>query len=142
MTVLWYGSRKSPKFIRSYRKESLKRFRVELELHAAFLRKHHVCVVQDIPELAFSLLPKHFAFVQWKWRTLGSALEKKYGKQRGRQILSKVRQRSASLHRASRELAKFMPNGYRFRQQMRINKEMQQALDSWHRELSKGLPHE
>lgn len=59
---LWYGSRRSAKFVRSYPKPGVANFRVELELHRGFLRKNGIASIVHLPLLLHILIPDHICF--------------------------------------------------------------------------------
>ena len=56
-----WGTFRSSKVVRSYAKFAILRFRVELQLHARFLRKHGINDAFDFPKLA-TILPRHHIF--------------------------------------------------------------------------------
>ncbi|MGB2891262.1 MAG: hypothetical protein WBC04_26545 [Candidatus Acidiferrales bacterium] len=53
-----WGSRKGPKFVRSYYKQTIGAHRLELELHRRFLRQHGIDHVVDFHRL-IAVLPRH-----------------------------------------------------------------------------------
>jgi len=129
--VLYLGSRKSRKLIRCYRKEALGAFRVELELHSSFLRRHQNTRVEGLAILVPSLCPSHVRFVALDWVRLERYLTKSKG-QRGQAILAGARERAASIHRACRYLRRHgVNNPHRFLVPLRINKQISAALYRW-----------
>lgn len=59
---VWFGSRRSSKFIRAYPKPGIADFRVELEFHRSFLRDHKIASIADLARLAELVNRKHFVF--------------------------------------------------------------------------------
>ena len=57
-----WGTFRSSKIVRSYAKFSILRFRIEVQLHARFLRKHQINEAYDFPKLATILPRRHIFF--------------------------------------------------------------------------------
>jgi hypothetical protein len=136
--LLRYGGRACPKFVRCYQKTEISRFRVELEIHSALLRKHSVFNVSDLGTLCPELLRSHICFVGIRWRRLDAYLEKKFGTQ-GRAILEEAQERATiSLRRTLRFLSRSeVANPHRFLRPLRINDEIAVALRAWHARFSR-----
>ena len=73
--VLYYGGRKSDKFVRCYKKGALTVFRVEVELHSKLLRDHSVSELDDFRLLPDVVYPKHLLFVEIDWGRLEQYLD-------------------------------------------------------------------
>jgi hypothetical protein len=94
---LRYGTRKSSKLVRCYVKPPVSSYRVELELHSGFLRKHRIASFLDLEKLVTSICPNHLLFVQIRWERLRQYLVQKFGDRRGGAIFQAARERSRSL---------------------------------------------
>lgn len=72
---LWdcWGTRKSSKFVRIYVKVEIDKFRIELELHARFLRHHKIHDVFDFHRLA-EIIPQHILFAKLDWDKLATTI--------------------------------------------------------------------
>jgi hypothetical protein len=129
---LRFGGRGSPKLVRCYWKPALDCFRVELELHAALLRRFSIADITDLPKVRRAVFPRHFRFVGFKWRRLESHLLRKFDSE-GRSIYEEVRRRSEiSLQSALRFLkGKEVANAHRFLRALRLNEDVERALDAW-----------
>ena len=71
-----YGSRRSDKLVRCYRKEAVGCFRVELEIHSGLLRRFGIAKLADVCKIPQLLYPAHIRFVQVNWPALERHLEK------------------------------------------------------------------
>lgn len=133
-----YGSRHSSKLVRCYWKNELSRFRVELEVHSALLRKCSVFNVTDFGTLCPRLLRSHIRFVGFRWRSLGAHLAKKVGRLDGEVLLEATQKRAGfSLRRAIHFLSRNgVTNPHRFLHALRINDEVELALRAWHARFS------
>jgi hypothetical protein len=130
--VVHYGSRKSPKLIRTYKKEELDVFRIEGEFHSSFLRLQGIDSEQDIGSVADEFYPAHIRFVEIDWRRLRTHVEKKYGKEHAAKILASARKRESSIHRVTRYLRRRgILNVHRFYRSLSINKQIKRALERW-----------
>lgn len=127
-----YGGRNCPKLVRCYQKKEVDRFRVELEIHPALLRKYAVSKVNDFGRLCPKLLRSHVRFVGISWRRLSRVLEKRFGS-RHPVMLEEAKDRAlVSLRRVLRFLKRNgVTNPHRFLHNMRINDDMRAALRAW-----------
>jgi hypothetical protein len=133
--VLYYGTRKTDKLVRCYRKKCLDIFRVEVELHSRLLRD--VSTLDDFVFLPDVVYPKHFQFVAFDWGRLQQYLSRRPGDE-GSRIISGARRRSSSLHRVRRYLdSKGVVNFHRFLVPLALNEEVSRALDRWARHFKK-----
>jgi hypothetical protein len=128
--VLYYGSRKSDKFVRCYLKPRLG-FRVELELHSGLLHHHQIATLDDLLHLPEVIQPKHFQFVDLDWVRLKRYLVHKFGA-RGHQILVRAQSPARSIRWALRYLRKKkVPNPHRFLVPLPVNEAITRALSRW-----------
>jgi hypothetical protein len=127
-----FGSRASPKMVRFYRKGSISTFRVEVETHAALLRKYSVSQVSDLGTVAMKLFPAHIKFFRIGWEKLQPYLTGKLGSA-GVSVCDEARRRSEySMGRALRYLAQnSVPNPHRFLVSLKINRDVREALQRW-----------
>jgi hypothetical protein len=94
------------KIVRVYVKWELWCFRIELELHAAFLREHGIDSPADVAKLSGILVPDHFTFAQIDdGRVLRSLGNRHLGRAKTKDIVEHVnRKKRSSLWRALRYL--------------------------------------
>jgi hypothetical protein len=118
--------------VRCYPKKEGGRYRVELELHSPWLRKHGVKTVADLPAIASAVWPAHICFKVMRWEKLESHLIRKYGKQRGEKLLKEARGHAdISLHRVNRFLSNTVHNPHRFWGSSIVNRDIREALQRW-----------
>ncbi|HKD64571.1 MAG TPA: hypothetical protein VKB40_11095 [Candidatus Acidoferrales bacterium] len=65
--IVWFGARRSSKFVRAYQKPELGVFRVELEFHASWLRHHGIRDCFDFLKIPNLVLRRHIFFCQLDW---------------------------------------------------------------------------
>ena len=126
-----YGSRKSDKLVRCYPKKAVSSFRVELEMHAGWLRRNAIVHVNDLCKLAPLLYPKHIRFVTIDW----TALEK-YLSRRSvavNRIVQWAKAQFVSIHDTLKFLRTkvWIKNVHRFLVPLPMNREVRQALKQW-----------
>jgi hypothetical protein len=130
-----YGSRKGSKLARCYWKGEVNSFRVELELHSAWLRRYGISKLKDLRKLPNLLSPSHIKFVHMDWKGL-----RKYLSNRGlhaTDIIQEARDKSDSIH----EVMKFLRssagvnNAHRFLVTEHTNKNIQESLEKWARDF-------
>jgi hypothetical protein len=127
--ALYYGSRKTDKFVRCYQKRTLGVFRVELELHSGLLRD--ILTLDDFLHLPDVVYPKHVQFVALDWNRLERHLSRKSGDEDGR-IIAGARRRGTSLRRVRRYLKNNgVLNLHRFLVPLAVNEQVSRALDRW-----------
>jgi len=133
--ALYYGSRKTGKFVRCYQKSTLGVDRVELELHSGLLR--NILTLDDFLYLPDTVYPKHLQFVEFDWRRLEQHLSKKRADESSR-IIAGAKRRAASLQKVRRYLHKHgVANVHRFLVPLAMNEEVSRALDRWARNFKK-----
>lgn len=137
---LYYGSRKSDKLVRCYRKPEVGAYRVELELHSGLLRHHGIVELDDLVRLPEVLCPKHLQLVDFAWNRLAGHLAKKIG-DRSDDVIAGARRRRTSILRLQQYLRrKGVFNTHRFLMPRAINKDVIRALYKWIRRFNRGEP--
>jgi hypothetical protein len=127
--ALYFGSRKSGKFVRCYQKPEVKAYRVELELHAQFLHKTDINRLDEFDALAIEIHPRHFQLVDLDWRRLKRYLRRK---RHSRVLIAGAQQRAASLSRLRRYLWRHdIKNFHRFLVPLAINRKIKRAFTKW-----------
>jgi hypothetical protein len=129
---LRYGTRKSGKLVRVYRKRSLGVFRVELELHSSLLRATRIKSIPELANLEATILSTHFQFVEFDWQRLNSQLKKVFGS-RSKTLLKNAFRRSGSIHSVGRFLRRHgVTNVHRlFVPMEKLNLELCNAFHCW-----------
>jgi hypothetical protein len=134
--VLYYGTRKTDKLVRCYRKKCLDVFRVEIELHSRLLRD--VATLDGFLFLPDVVYPKHFQFVAFDWGRLQQHLSRRPCDE-GSRIIAGARRRSDSLQRARRYLnRKGVLNVHRFLVPLALNAPVRRALKRWVRQFKRN----
>jgi hypothetical protein len=127
--VLYWGGRKSDKLVRSYEKEEVDCYRVEVELHSQLLRREHISILDDFDGLDLAIYPKHLQFVDVDWDRLERHLRRK---RHGRALIAGAQHRAASLSRLRHYLRTHgIANVHRFLVPLPINKRIDRAFDRW-----------
>lgn len=133
---LHFGTRKSAKWVRCYKKPELGVFRVELELHSDFLRNHQITTLADLTALPSAVYPRHARFVTVSWARLERYLKRAKGAE-GQAILAGAKERAASVHQVCRYLKRHgVSNPHRFLMPMRLNRMLIAALHRWERKFT------
>lgn len=131
--ALYFGSRKSGKFVRCYYKPQVNGFRVELELHGPFLRKNQITRLDDFDGFATDIHPDHFQLVEVNWRRLRRYVTRKSD---GRKLIAGAKQRAGSLSRLRGYLGRHhIVNFYRFLVPLPINRKIDRAFTRWMRDF-------
>jgi hypothetical protein len=132
--AIWFGSRRSTKFVRAYRKSAINAYRVELEVHRTWLRKHNVWTVFDFFRLPGLICPKHIHFCALNWRGVGIQIQRKSS-------APKLALRHASwLKNRLPFVLDFLrhqiglQNTHRLLVPLKVNLVIREALESWARE--------
>jgi hypothetical protein len=137
---LYYGSRKSDKLVRTYKKREVEAYRVELELHSGLLRHHNISVLDDLVLLPEVLCPKHVQLVDLDWNRLRRHLANKIG-DRGDDVFAGARQRKMSILRLQRYLRrKGVVNTHRLLLPRAVNADISRALNRWIRKFNSEEP--
>src|SRR6267142_1394983 len=96
-----FGTRKSEKYVRCYPKPAVNAFRIELELHSAWLKKYDIRTLEDLHGIATVISPAHLHFVRLDWGALKQALSRRGFPAAAREL----RFRNFDIRRLSRRLA-------------------------------------
>lgn len=133
-----YGSRKSSKFVRAYRKPGIRAYRVELQLQNSWLRKHDIRHLNDLVRLPMLVVPEHFRFVKINEEALVAHLG-----HRRLQVsctLRRVRQ-ADSLHEALSYLREGVGlcNTHRFLRPLKITQALHIAGKNWREEWERDV---
>jgi hypothetical protein len=127
--VLYWGGRKSLKFVRCYKKENLGCYRVEVELHSQLLKGGQILTLDDFEGVPNAIYPRHFQFVDVDWSRLKQHLLRKCV---GDRLVVEARQRLSSLSRLRRYLRRQgVVNFHRFLVPLAINERIDRALTRW-----------
>ena len=134
---LVYGGRGCPKLVRCYPKREINRYRVELELHSAILRKKRIDNIVDLARVARVVYPAHIAFKIMKWKKLESHLRRRCGKVRAAELIDQARDcADVSLRKVTRFLSKSVYNVHRFWGSEATNGYVREALKRWVKDFS------
>jgi hypothetical protein len=137
---LYYGSRKSDKFVRCYKKPEVAAYRVELEAHSGLLRHHDISVIDDLMRLPEVVCPKHFQLVELDWNRLKQHLARKL-KDKSGSVLAGARRRRTSILRLQRYLRrKGVVNTHRLLGPLGMNTDISRALSKWIRKFNSEEP--
>ena len=136
--TLRYGTRRSAKLVRCYWKAELNCFRVELELHQAWLSQHNIFTIEDFHNLPTLILPRHMRFVRLNLIAL-----RRHLKTRGATIAhfdELASAESRSLHEVLQLLRHQLgvSNPDRFLVPLPINQKVLCSLESWARKFRKA----
>ena len=129
---LRFGARRSGKLVRCYWKDTLKSYRVELEMHWPLLKKHGIVSIKQLSELPEIVQPQHLQFVTLRWKALKRLLIQRFGTD-ATQHLQETKQRwRSSLKHAERYLSHCgVMNVHRYRKPLLINRKIRNALKRW-----------
>ncbi len=128
-----FGTRRSHKFVRCYPKEELGAYRVELELHSAWLRMHHIHTLRQMRCLPNLVFPKHFRFAQIGWDLVQTTLLR--WRLPDKRILRLAQLRAGRIHRVLNYLGQVvgLTNVHRFLQDMALTDEVRAEFQRWSR---------
>ncbi|HLW99795.1 MAG TPA: hypothetical protein VKR82_14195 [Candidatus Acidoferrales bacterium] len=65
--IVWFGTRRSSKFVRCYLRVRTQVFRIELELHAAWLRRNEIQDCFDFQRIPGLIARRHIFFCKLDW---------------------------------------------------------------------------
>jgi hypothetical protein len=136
--TLRYGTRRSAKLVRCYWKPNLHCFRVELELHSAWLSKHNIFTIEDVRHLPTLIFPRHMRFVRLNLVALRRHLETQGTSIAHLKKLALVESRS--LHEALRFLRYQLGirNPHRFLVPLPLNRKVLCSLETWAQKFRKS----
>jgi len=128
---LRFGSRKSDKLVRCYQKSELALYRVELELHSPWLRKHRINTLHDLERLPALVFPAHLRFVRLDWVRLATYVRRHGLPAETVPLEAKVRASSilAVMGYLRQEVG--LPNIHRFLRPLPLNADVEWALRKW-----------
>jgi hypothetical protein len=128
---LYWGGRKCDKFVRSYQKEELNSYRVELELHSQLLSREDIGTLDDFESLPILIYPKHLRFVEVDWNRLRRYVKRKLGRQ-SKETIATAQRKAASISRLRRYFRrKCVVNFHRFLVPHALNEKIDQAFTRW-----------
>jgi hypothetical protein len=125
------GTRRSSTMTRGYHKSEIDAYRLEIELHSAWLRSNGIRNPEDLSSLPHLLMPSRLWFVRIDWGSLKARLSRK-GLPVGR-ILCRTRSKASCLSRTLEYLRVDvgLSNVHRFLRPLKINNVIQQELKVW-----------
>jgi hypothetical protein len=135
---LWFGSRRSAKFVRGYPKPEVADFRVEVELHGAFLRKYEIKTIAEFHKLPRILFPLHIFFVRIDEESFDRFASKhlRFADTIRRVVTTNSRSLGHSLRVLRAEFG--LQNLQRHLTPMPINEEVLRALQVWAQKWRRG----
>jgi hypothetical protein len=133
-----WGTRKAPKFVRSYARFETDSHRVELELHSRFLRQHRIDDIQDFPRLVAILVPNHIQFAQLDRRRLIEQLRRNgLGSQERQNVADQLQDRAED---CLCDVLRYLRRKVRLKNVRRLlnpvdetNRVIREAIDKWGR---------
>lgn len=127
---LRYGTRHSDTMVRAYKKPEIHSYRVELELHAAWLLRFGLTQPRDLSKLPQLLCFSRIRFVAIDWDALRDHLRRKG---HPASVLNGVQSQARSIHRVLNLLrSEFgLANVHRFLSPLPINTEIKRQLEKW-----------
>jgi hypothetical protein len=130
-----YGCRKAEKLARCYWKQEANAFRVEIELHSAWLRRYGILTLKDLRKLPCALFPNHIRLVDVDWAALRSYLSAR--RLNSSVIIEQAKARGESIHAVLGFLRNpiGVPNMHRFLITVPPSHEIFQSLKNWSRKF-------
>lgn len=127
---LRYGTRHSKTLVRAYDKSEIKCFRVEIELHSAWLRGFRIFEPRHLSKLPALLCFDRVWFGELKWEVLAEYFDRK---NYDGSSLRKMREESYSIHRTLSLLRRHfgLVNVRRFLKPLPINSMIKHDLGAW-----------
>jgi hypothetical protein len=131
-----YGSRKGEKFVRCYSKKNIGAFRIELEFHSGWLRRHQIAALENLRKLPRLLYAQHVRFVKIDWIALERYVARR-GHPHNRSVIQQAKTGFESIHRAMQFLRTNaqVTNVHRFVVPLPIDREIRRAMNKWPRNL-------
>lgn len=135
--IVWFGARRSSKFVRAYRKPSISAFRIELELHAPWLRHHHIRDCFDFGRIPDLIMRRHIFFCRLDWVAVIRKIRRSVPNARLalRNLRWQQHDLHATLHFLRREV--LLSNTHRFLVPLKLNDFAAIALKRWAAEWPK-----
>jgi hypothetical protein len=127
---LRYGTRKSSTMVRAYQKVETACYRVEIELHAAWLRSFEITQPRDLSKLAQLLCFSRINFVAIDWDALVDHVQRK---DHPASALNDARSQAYSIHRVLTLLRHQigLVNVQKFLKPLRTNAVVKRQLEVW-----------
>lgn len=132
--IVWFGTRRSAKFVRAYWKVSIRCLRIELELHSVWLRRHKIADIFDFAKLPGFIVSRHIRVSRLNWPAIHSAISRS-GANRSlalRNLRWQARDLYATLRFLRREIG--LRNTHRFLIPLKTNRTILEALNAWARQ--------
>jgi hypothetical protein len=126
-----FGTRKSEKYVRCYFKLEVDAFRIELELHSGWLKKHNIRTLEDVHRIATLISPIHLQFVRLDWGALNQSLSRRGFPAVARELRSRNFDIRSVLRRLSTNFG--VQNVHRFRRGLELNILVRKSLRVWAR---------
>ncbi len=128
---LRFGTRHSDTMVRAYKKNQIPSFRVELELHSSWLRKHGVRSLEDISKLGLLLPLARIQFAEIDWESVQTHLLRRG--QSGTKTISQAKSHVSSIHQVLNYLRKEagFSNVHRFLRPLSLNRNIWNELRTW-----------
>lgn len=132
--TVYFGKRRSGRFVRCYVKPELDAYRVELQFQSSWLRAHKILNPQELCQLTGELCRTCFCFARFDWKQLDLYL-KKHSESDAKKVLRQVRRRRHALHRAVKYLRNVtgVRNTHRFLRPLAMNQMVLLGLKAWSR---------
>lgn len=142
--IVWFGTRRSAKFVRSYEKATKGVFRIELEFHAGWLRRHGVKDCFDFRRIPGLVMRRHIFFCQLDWAAVIRNIRRSVPN--ARLALRNLEWERHDLHATLRFLRRELrfTNTHRFLVPLELNDLAERALKLWAAQWPKhpfGLRH-
>lgn len=127
---LRFGTRHSETMVRAYKRPETRSYRVEFELHSAWLRRFGITQPSNLSKLSHLLCFSRINFVAIDWDALVDHLRRKG---LPASALNSARSQAYSIHRALTVLRGEigLVNVHRFLSPLRINTVIKRALEDW-----------
>ena len=127
---LRYGTRHSDTMVRAYERPETASYRVEIEMHSAWLRRYGITQPRDLSKLPPLLCFRRIRFVAIDWDALAGHLQRKGHPD---SALNRARSLAYSLHRALSLLRSEigLVNVHRFLRPLPINAVIEGELEDW-----------
>lgn len=142
--IVWFGTRRSAKFVRVYAKPKAHVFRIELQFNAAWLRRHKIRDCFDIRRIPGLVMRRHIFFCQLDWAAVIRNIRRSVPN--ARLALRNLEWERHDLHATLRFLRRELrfTNTHRFLVPLELNDLAERALKLWAAQWPKrpfGLRH-
>jgi hypothetical protein len=127
---LRYGTRSSETMVRAYNKPQIESYRVELQLHSAWLRRFGVAAPRHLSKLPAFLCFDRIRFAAVDWQRLAEYLKRKGYPD---SAITKAQAQAYSIHRTLNFLREQfgLVNVHRFLRPLPVNSVIRQQLEKW-----------